>query len=551
MSTARPLIIVGLDGATLDLVLPWVREGRLPTFARILEEGVHGELRSTQPPLTCPAWPVLVTGKNPGKIGVGDFIVDEGEGTRVVTVDDVLAEPFWDVAGREGCRSVVVNVPVTYPPRIVNGLLFSGMLTPPGQRSCSSPEVYAEVVREVGGYATDLDILTLSSLARESSLARFHELMEQRFRAVTYLQQRHPAELLFAVFKDTDVACHRLWHQPEEILRVYQNVDRYIGALLAAESNLFVVSDHGFAEFTKVVRVNQLLHELGVLVRRDVGADDGITHGSTKIQQLRFGAASDGIYRMLRRAVRVSLSLGVSRAEAKRALRRVGLHAAVKKRVPNILKRMLPPARHTVDRERSQAFLQSSRTSSITIRRERLGATGETYERFRDRLRAKLLELRDPENGRPVISCARRREDIYRGPYVERLPDLYLEAADGYLIRSELGLPIVEPFPSPKSAHSPRGLFLGWGPDVARARRLDGLELVDAAPTFLHLLGAAIPEDLDGRVVREAFREGSDPHGRPERTARPLAVERAPSRRNTEEEEEQIREHLRGLGYMD
>jgi hypothetical protein len=103
----------------------------------------------------------------------------------------------------------------------------------------------------------------------------------------------------------------------------------------------------------------------------------------------------------------------------------------------------------------------------------------------------------------------------------------------------------------PKSAHSPRGLFLGWGPDVAHARRLDGLELVDAAPTFLHLLGAAIPEDVDGRVVREAFREGSDPHGRPERRARPLVVEHAPSRRHTEEDEKQIREHLRGLGYMD
>jgi predicted AlkP superfamily phosphohydrolase/phosphomutase len=491
---------------------------------------------------------VLVTGKNPGKIGVGDFIVDEGEGARVVTVDDILAEPFWDVAGREGRRSVVVNVPVTYPPRIVNGVLFSGMLTPQGQRCCSSQEVYAEVVREVGGYTADLDILTLSSLERESSLARFHELMEQRFRAVTYLQRRHPADLLFAVFKDTDVACHRLWHRPDEILRVYQNVDRYIGALVSSEENLFVVSDHGFAEFTKVVRVNQLLHELGVLVRRDVGADDGFTHGSTNIQRLRFGSASDSIYGMLRHAVRVSLSLGVSRAEAKRALRRVGLYTAVKKRVPNILKRLLPPALHTVDRERSQAFLQSSRTSSITIQCERLG---EPYQRFRDRLRQKLLDLRDPASGRPVISAASPREEIYQGPYVERLPDLYLEAADGYLIRSELGGPIVESLPLPKSGHSPRGLFLGCGPDVARARRLEGLELVDAAPTFLHLLGAAIPEDVDGRVVREAFREGSDPHGRPERRARPLVVQHVPSRRHTEEDEKQIREHLRGLGYMD
>ena len=67
------IFLLGWDGATFDLIRPWVAQGKLPNIARLMETGVHGPLRSTIPPWTFPAWTSFMTGKNPGKHGIFDF----------------------------------------------------------------------------------------------------------------------------------------------------------------------------------------------------------------------------------------------------------------------------------------------------------------------------------------------------------------------------------------------------------------------------------------------------------------------------------------------
>ena len=114
------LLIIGLDGATFDLIIPWVKEGKLKTFKKLMDGGIWGELESTKPPLTCPAWPSFMTGKSSSKHGVVDFIVEGDNGEKVISRSDIDGEPFWDVAGRQGLRSIIVNVPVTYPPVITD-----------------------------------------------------------------------------------------------------------------------------------------------------------------------------------------------------------------------------------------------------------------------------------------------------------------------------------------------------------------------------------------------------------------------------------------------
>lgn len=547
----KRLIIIGLDGATFDLIIPWMKEGRLPTFKRLMEGGVFGTLASTRPPLTCPAWPAFMTGKNPGKFGVADFILDGEGGPRVANLIDIMGEPFWDTAGREDRRSIIINVPVTYPPRIVNGILFSGMLTPPGQPCWSSEEIFIEVTKAVGEYVADLDIMTLSSLDRQGSLAKFYEQMDTRVQIMMYVKERYPFDLLFSVFKETDIACHRLWHKPGEILRVYERIDAYLERFIDDQHNFFVVSDHGFGAFTKGIRINQYFLELGIVNRRSAGSEDGITHGSTHIQRLRFGAGGDRIYNLLGQAMHMFLMLGITRAEIKKGLKKIGLYGAMKQGLPNIMKRMLPPAKYTVDRTHSKAFLQSSRTSSVIINRSfyPMDARSE-YERFREYLRQKLLEMRDPATGRGVIKQVFKREEIYKGEYIDRLPDLYIEAEDGYLIRSDLGETIFE-FPVPKSSHDARGVFIGFGPDIAKGKRIEGRTIMDPAPTFLHLLDIAIPEDMDGSVLREIFREGSEPFQRQVKYAPPRKIDASAWVHKEAGDDETIEERLRALGYMD
>src|SRR4030065_410257 len=146
-------IVIGLDGATFDLILPWVEQGHLPSFRRLIEEGSWGELESTMPPLTGPAWSSFITGKNPGKHGIYDFMYRDPKGYRSITINATLRKgpSFWRLLGDQGKRVIVFNVPVTYPPEEVNGIMISGFPTPPKSKDfVYPPELREDLEREIG-----------------------------------------------------------------------------------------------------------------------------------------------------------------------------------------------------------------------------------------------------------------------------------------------------------------------------------------------------------------------------------------------------------------
>src|SRR5215510_5464616 len=127
-----PLLVIGLDGATLDLVRPWVAAGRLPVLADLMARGAWGPLRSTIPAATFPAWTSLVTGVNPGRHGVLDF-TERVPGThrvRFVNGSYRRAPALWTRLTRAGRRVAVVTVPATYPPEPVAGVMVSGFDSP-------------------------------------------------------------------------------------------------------------------------------------------------------------------------------------------------------------------------------------------------------------------------------------------------------------------------------------------------------------------------------------------------------------------------------------
>src|SRR4030042_3058371 len=195
--TGLRVFAVGLDGATLDLIRPWAAEGKLPTFARILREGSCGSLISTIPPVTGPPWASFMTGKNPGKHGVGDFFHRAPGEYRRVPLDStsIRGEPLWVTASRWGKKVGVLNVPVTYPPYEVNGFLISGLLTPRSVARFTYPESLAqELDQALGGYRVNLDHF-YSKGAAEPFLADLRELVDGRPRAAQYLMSRYEWDL--------------------------------------------------------------------------------------------------------------------------------------------------------------------------------------------------------------------------------------------------------------------------------------------------------------------------------------------------------------------
>src|ERR1051325_353851 len=154
MAQEDKVVIIGLDGATLRVLLPWIEARLLPSLQRLMERGSWGTLESIVPAITPPAWTSFFTGRNPGKHGIFNFTAsDPGqrEDLRLVSTRDICCDTLWDMLGSEGKRVGVMNVPMSYPVRKVNGFMISCMYTPRSVGVSTHPQ---EMAAELGAYQT-------------------------------------------------------------------------------------------------------------------------------------------------------------------------------------------------------------------------------------------------------------------------------------------------------------------------------------------------------------------------------------------------------------
>ena len=151
--TSPRVFALGLDGATFDLLLPWFRDGKLPTLARLYQQSTHARLRSVVPYLSPQAWTSFMTGKNPGKHAVWDFIVHvpHSYDIQFANASSRRATSLWKMLSDAGKSVCVVNVQMTFPPEPVNGYLISGMEAPGVYANFAYPhDLYARMKKENG-----------------------------------------------------------------------------------------------------------------------------------------------------------------------------------------------------------------------------------------------------------------------------------------------------------------------------------------------------------------------------------------------------------------
>ena len=150
----RRVLVLGLDSAPLSLMVPWASQGKLPNFARIFGSGSRGDLYSAIP-VTPVAWSTIYTGVNPGNHGILGF-KNHKTGTyedHAVNSTQRGGKDVWEVAGAYGKKSVVVNAPLTYPPRSFNGSLVCGFMAPGTEVGFTYPESLGpELKAAIPGY---------------------------------------------------------------------------------------------------------------------------------------------------------------------------------------------------------------------------------------------------------------------------------------------------------------------------------------------------------------------------------------------------------------
>ena len=210
-------MIIGLDGVPLDIIQHWTESGHLPNMQRLIDTGTVGQLQSTIPPTSGPSWSSFVTGMNPGKTGIYDFLYRR-EGTYSfppVNAAQRGGTTMWRYLSDAGHSVGVLNLPMSYPVEPINGFMVSGWMTPyRASDYIHPPELAAELEREIGEYRI-YPTETFTESRRESFLQATYDLLEMRTRTALYLARTQNWDVLATVFFDTDRVLHQLWHYME------------------------------------------------------------------------------------------------------------------------------------------------------------------------------------------------------------------------------------------------------------------------------------------------------------------------------------------------
>jgi predicted AlkP superfamily phosphohydrolase/phosphomutase len=278
----------------LDCVPPSLAFARysalMPCLTALRQRGAWGTLRSTTPPITVPAWTAMVSGRDPGELGLYGFRRRPAGAydLRMVDSTDVRCERVWDVLARHGKRSSLLFVPPSYPPFALQGELVSCFLTPDAGHEHTYPaRLGAELALRFGAYRPDVNVRAGPS---ETLLHELGEMTRQHFAIARHVWSTRDPDLLMLVEIGPDRLHHAFFaeldpshprHDPHSPLRdagerYYALLDRELGALLALaddDTAIVVASDHGARPLRGCFLINQWLIEQGLLCLKHVPSE--------------------------------------------------------------------------------------------------------------------------------------------------------------------------------------------------------------------------------------------------------------------------------------
>lgn len=457
----KKVAVIGLDCAAPELVFGHWRE-HLPNLHMLMKQGVHGELKSSVPPITVPAWSSMMSGKDPGQLGVYGFRNRKDhsyDGLFFADSKSITHDRVWNILSRNGRKVILMGIPQTYPPTPVNGLMVTCFLTPDIERQYTYPaDLRHEVDSVVGRYMFDVENFRTED--KDRILSDIYEMTDKRFKLAKHFLQTKDWDFFMMVEMGVDRIHHGFWkyHDPTHpqyvagnkyenaIFNYYIHVDGKIGELLECfdpDTAVIVVSDHGAKKMVGGICVNEWLIQEGYLTLAEK-PEGVIPLNKAKIDWSKTIAWGEGgYYSRIFMNVRDRESQGV-----------------------------IPP---------------------------------EDYERVRDELLSKLEAITDPQ-GSNIGTRVHRPEDVYREcngiP-----PDLIVYFGDlNWRSVGSVGLEAIHTFSNdtgPDDAnHAEYGIFILKHDSLPKDKKLQDLQLMDVAPTILKLLGLDIPCSMGGSAIR-------------------------------------------------
>lgn len=553
------VLILGLDGIGLDLVEQFRVEGALPNLSALMRQGAWGELQSTVPPTTLPAWTSFMTGASPAEHGIPDFTIRRDYSVSFVNARHRRLPTLFHHLGQGGLDVGAAWFPATYPPEKLKGYQIAGWdspVTSKGDPSFVYPrDLHHELEWQFGDEHLVFDAIDEFSNETawyRSAAAGLLDSVDRRRRVALWLLEHRPVDVAAFYFGETDTAAHHFWafhdrssprrpasFEPalSRVLRdTYRAVDQAVGELIEAcgpSTSVVVLSDHGSGGSSDLaLHINRMLEQAGLL---HFASDRGSRMGSKWLR----GVGPGLLPPMLRRQA-FRLAGGLAPTVAESFIRFGG-----------------------IDWSRTQAFSEELNYAPgiwLNLRGREPG--GIVDESQRDSVHRALLDAAKKvtsPTGLPLIKDVIRRETIHDGPQLELFPDFIVELARpaGYtpacLPSQGRSGPIVTRLAgkdllgrkgrSLPGCHTPTGFFAVRSSELSPGR-LEGVRLEHIAPVVTALAG----------VEGAAWFKHEPPAGLPTpegvaRSQHDAVSDESPV--YSREEERIIGERLRRLGYLE
>lgn len=507
-NNARQLLI-GLDAMEWNLVEKWAAEGKLPTFQRLLKEGLHGELKTTSAQLPDTVWSSIYTGTNPGKFEKYFYVqYDPSTGNLKNIPDDAIrGVPFWEYLSESGKKVSIVDVPKFPLSRRINGLHLTnwGAHATKTARASSPEALLTDIDRLFGHHPVgDCD-------AVDEKPEDLHDLQRRTLAGVRlhgelfrWLMEKERWDIFFAGFSAPHCIGHHFWHYMDPahlrhdpldphklndtIEVIYRALDDEIAKMLTLAGNnihCLIIAGHGMGpNYHASWNLTEILDLLGY----GQGPTRGLTQKSRQAQV--------NPWRLLKMILPGKVQYAIK--------------AVLPQRLQDeLVFRWYAGERNWAGR-RAFAVPNNDSVGAIRINvvgRDKYGVVqpGEEYERVCHDIADALYEIIDPKSGRKVVKRVTLAHQEFQGPYLYQLPDLTVLWDQSFpwdSIQSfRLGTLHLRRQDARSGSHSPHGFLLMHGLGVPAGRVVYGHSIYDIAPTVLQLAGVPIPSHMDGKPL--------------------------------------------------
>ncbi len=514
-------VIFGIDGGTWEILKPMVKQNKLPNFKKLMQYGVYGNLKSVNPPVTCPAWATMLTGKNPASLGV--FYFQKPTNNYDLKISPLLWKkwkPVWDIFSENGKKVCVFNIPTTTAYQI-NGYFISGPIWGEDYNNIAYPDSLKEKLRSEGYLVRPLSNPKVGG--HNMFINEQKEITRNKFKTFFDFFLNDNWDLFIMSFNFGDTRQHYYWKYIDSshpkystkskyntvIYDFYKIMDKYLGKILdnlPKNTVLVMTSDHGHKMAHTYVNLNAWLYQHDFLkIKKNYKYSQNKLIKSTKKRIIKSFYFITRMYSNL-----ISLTNFIKNDFFK------NLQIRLKTSTYVIENKIL--TRHQfkkyVDLENTEAYSLTLNTIYLNLKnREIKGSISEEdYLDIRERIISELQKLRDPRNNKKVINKIWTKEELYPENPPRDFPDIFIHLNKGYInYYSEIHEP-TEIFSDDiffSAEHSLDGIFLAYGPEIKSGKKIERARLEDVVPTILHICELSIPSDIDGDVLIEIFREDS------------------------------------------